>query len=165
MEVGNLTVLPVGTYQAGRMRVRFDVRLENLLTAARLVRSTAPAPPPGITGVVLFPWDVASIGGSGGVTIGGDGTEAGIDVPQGIEVLASEDWNGDGTPGSGAPHAFHAPADCGQQPQYCSRFEAFPELDAGTASPWRSVGFDVDPTVRTFRARFIVVADVQNSPP
>jgi hypothetical protein len=72
----------VGAFTPLRVRVRFDLALTNKLLHADLVSSTFPAPPPGVTQVVAFPFATDPAGLFG------------------LKVRASTDWNGTGASGS-----------------------------------------------------------------
>jgi hypothetical protein len=131
-----------------RVRIRFDLALTNNLQGADLVPATFPEPP--VQQVVAFPFATEPSSWWGG------------------RVRATGDWNGTGQPGSGAPwNFFNNDRHCwgSTPPSDCYRWEAYGEvLPAGATTPARTVGFDIDPTVRTFRVYVVVAADVRERP-
>lgn len=131
-----------------RVRIRFDLALTNNLHGADLVSATFPAPP--TQQVVAFPFSTEPSSWWGG------------------RVRATSDWNGTGQPGSGAPwNFFNNDNHCwsSSPPSDCYRWEAYGEvLPAGATTPARNVGFDVDPSVRTFRVYVVVAADIRERP-
>lgn len=131
-----------------RVRLRFDLALTNNLHGADLVPATFPEPPVGQ--VVAFPFSTEPSSWWGS------------------RVRATSDWNGTGQPGSGAPwNFFNNDRHCWSSapPSDCYRWEAYGEvLPAGATTPARSVGFDIDPSVRTFRVYVVVAADIRERP-
>lgn len=167
LTTSNYSASTVGQFQPNKIRVTFDVSLTNKLASVQLITPTFPTPPAGVTGVLLFPYSTTVTTTSGGVSVGGDGTDVIIELPNRGQTAPSTDWNGDGTAGSGAPFNFFNDADCSAAgANDCYRWEAYASpLAAGATSTAQTVGFDIDPTVANFRARLIVAADLQNSGP
>jgi hypothetical protein len=166
LTTSNFSASPVGQFTPGKVRVKFDVNITNRLASVQLITPTFPTPPAGVIGVLLFPFSTNVTTTTGGTSTGGDGTTIIIDLPNYGQVAPSTDWDGDGTPGSGAPFNFFNDAACGPSDNDCYRWSAFASpLAAGATSGNRTVGFDIDPTVANFRARLIVAADLANSGP
>lgn len=161
----NFQASAVGAFVPGRVRVTFDVVIENKLPGINFITPTWPTPP--APGVILVPLEQVVTTTPGGVT-GGDGNEVIVELPSYGQVLPSIDWNGTGTAGSGAPFSFFNDADCSLATSNdCFRWEAYtsPVLSAPATSEARNIGFDLDPTVGQFRARMIVAADLAPSAP
>lgn len=134
----NLTQTPGG---GGRILVRFDIAITNSLTNVTLIKSTVPAPPAGVTGVVLFPFQATASGGSSG------------------KVTPSADWDG-------APFNFFNDVNCtGAPTNDCFRWEEYAPLAPGATSAARTVGFEVDNSVQAFDVVMLLAADLQNVPP
>jgi hypothetical protein len=93
---------------------------------------------------MLFPFATTLTGGSGAID-------------------PSPDWNGEGTPGSGAPLNFFNDASCSSGTKSdCYRWQGFPApFAAGATTAPDSVGFDVDPTVLSFTTYFVLAADLE----
>lgn len=155
----NLRMSELGAYTPNKIRVTFDVSLENRLPSLALIAPTWPVPP--VASVIMFPLDFTVTSAPGGVT-GGDGNVIGVGLPGGGRVMPSGDWNGTGEAGSGAPYAFFSSVACPSSVTIdCFRWVSFgTRVDANVARAVRSVGFDIDPSVAQFRARMIVVADL-----
>ena len=158
----NYSASAVGAFDPGKVRVTFDINVLNKLPGIQLVTPTFPVPPAGASGVLLFPFEVATITTSGGVTVGGDGTDVIVEQPSSGAVVPSTDWDGDGSSGSGTPHNFFNDNGCAiGGDDDCYRWEAYVSpLAPGATSETRTIGFDIDPTVGQFRARLIVAADL-----
>ncbi len=167
LTTSNYNASAVGAFQPNKIRVTFDVSLTNKLASVQLITPTFPTPPAGVSGVLLFPYSTTVTTTSGGVSVGGDGTDVIVEQPNRGQTAPSIDWNGDGTAGSGSPFNFFNDADCSAAgANDCYRWEAFASpLAAGATSTAQTIGFDIDPTVANFRARLIVAADLQNSGP
>lgn len=166
LTTSNYFASAVGAVTPGKVTVRFDVNITNRLGSVQLITPTFPTPPAGVPGLFLFPFSTNVTTTSGGVSVGGDGTDVIIDLPNVGQVAPSTDWNGDGSAGSGSPFNFFNDTGCPAGSNDCYRWEAFAQpLAAGATSESRTVGFDIDPTVSNFRARIIVAADLQNSGP
>ena len=147
----------LGEFTPGKVRVTFDVNITNRLASVQLVTPTFPVPPAGTDGVVLFPYETVVTTTSGGVSVGGDGTDVIVELPNEGEVGSSIDWTGE-------PFNFFNDTGCGPESNDCYRHEVFAQpLAPGATSEVRTVGFDIDPTVGNFRARLIVAADLQNA--
>ena len=156
----NFQASAVGAFIPGKVRVTFDIVIENKLPGIKFITPTWPTPPS--TGVILFPLEQVVTTTPGGVT-GGDGNEVIVELPSYGQVVPSIDWSGNGAAGSGAPFSFFNDADCGLATSNdCFRWEAYDLeiLPAPATSSVRSVGFDLDPTVGQFRARMVVAADL-----
>ena len=132
----------VGQFIAKKVRVRFDVALTNRTTVP-LLTPTFPTPPAGTHSVMLFPFSTTLVAGNGAID-------------------ASTDWNGEGTPGSGAALNFFNDASCSSGAKSdCYRWEGFPSpFGPATTTAAQTVGFDVDPTVQTFVVYFVLAADL-----
>ncbi len=153
-----------GAFEPNRIRVTFDVLIENKLPGISFITPTWPvAPAPGVT---LFPLDYVVTTTPGGVT-GGDGNEVIIEAPSRGQVWPSIDWNGTGAPGSGAPYSFFNDADCSLAVSNdCFRWEAFdPTILPLSTSSVRTIGFDIDASVGQFRVRMIAAADLAAAGP
>jgi hypothetical protein len=131
----------VGQYSAKKVRVRFDVTITNQLHGASLVTPTFPLPPLGETRLLLFPFAVSQVTGGG-------------------SVKPSVDWDGE-------PFNFFNDYSCPSgSGNDCYRWEGFASpLAAGATTDSRTVGFDVDPTVQTFRTHLVLAADVMDQLP
>jgi hypothetical protein len=153
----NYSASAVGQFTPGKIRVSFDINITNRLASVELITPTFPTPPTGVTGVFLFPYSAVATVTTGGVSVGGDGTEVISEQPSFGAVDASAAWDG-------SPHNFFNDAGCAAGSNDCFRYEAYTQpLAAGSTSEARSVGFDIDPTVHSFRARLIVAADLRNA--
>ncbi len=156
----NFVATPIGANVPGKVSVSFDINITNKLTGVQLVGPTVfPAPPPGTTGPLLFPFDIAVAVTSGGTATGGQGNDIIVTLPSFGLVAPSLDWNG-------APWNFFNDVGCGSGSNDCFRFEEFAgPIFPGSTTAGQKVGFDLDPTVGQFTARLIVAADLQNSGP
>lgn len=155
----NYQASAVGAFAPGKIRVTFDVLIENKLPGVKFITPTWPVAP--AAGVILFPLDYVVTTTPGGVT-GGDGNEVIVEQPRFGAVAPSIDWSGTGAAGSGAPYSFFNDTDCSLATSNdCFRWEAYDaEIQPLTTSSVRTVGFDIDATVGQFRARMIVAADL-----
>lgn len=165
LTASNYRASAVGAFAPGKIRVQVDINISNRLNGVELITPTFPTPPTGVSGVLLFPFEATVPTTSGGVSVGGDGTEVIFEQPNRGLVDASVDWNGDGAIGSGSPFNFFNDAVCSPTTNDCFRWEAFSPVASGSTSEARTIGFDIDPTVGNFRARLIVAADLRNSGP
>lgn len=157
LTASNYHASAVGEFTPSKIRVTFDINITNRLASVELITPTFPTPPAGVTGVFLFPYSAVATVTTGGVSVGGDGTEVIVEQPSYGAVDASITWEG-------APHNFFDDNGCLSSSDPCFRFEAYTQpLAAGGTSEARSVGFDIDPTVGSFRARLIVAADLRNA--
>jgi hypothetical protein len=156
----NYTASAVGAFQPNKVRVSFDVAIENKLPGIRFITPTWPTPPAG-AGVVLFPLDYTVTTTPGGVT-GGDGNVIIVEQPNRGNVEPSIDWNGLGTAGSGAPFSFFNDTDCSAAASNdCFRWESYEnEILPLSGSAAKRIGFDIDASVGQFRVRMIVAADL-----
>jgi Carboxypeptidase regulatory-like domain len=155
----NYTASAVGAFTPNKIRVTFDVSIENKLPGVKFITPTWPVPPS--SGVILFPLDYVVTSTPGGVT-GGDGNVVIVEQPSFGGVAPSIDWNGTRAAGSGAPFNFFNDTDCSLATSNdCFRWEAFDlEILPLTGSLKQTVGFDIDASVAQFRTRMIVAADL-----
>ncbi|HKE90517.1 MAG TPA: carboxypeptidase-like regulatory domain-containing protein [Gemmatimonadales bacterium] len=166
LTASNFTASTVGQFTPGKVRVRFDLSITNILSNVELRTPTFPAPPPGVSGVLMFPFATHVTVTSGGVSVGGSGDSVIVELPNTGQVAPSTDWDGDGSAGSGAPFNFFNDTGCPAGSNDCYRYEAFAApIASGATTLSRTVGFDIDPTVSNFSAKIIVAADLHNSGP
>lgn len=153
----NLTQRPIGDSSKGQREVQFDVAIRNRLNGVRLVTSTFPQPPAGVQGLILFPFSSVATVDQGGVSTTGDGTTVVVELPgDSGQVAPSAEWDG-------AAFNFFNDQGCPASGNDCYRYEAYPQpLDPRQSTAAQTVGFVVDANVRSFRARLIVAADLQN---
>ena len=154
----NVRLSRVGEFAPGRVRVTFDVTIENRLPTLRLVTATWPSPPAPY--VVMFPLDYVVTSAPGGAADDG-GNDIAIGLPGAGRVSPSVNWDGTGATGSGQPFDFFHEAACTTVGSDCFRWVAFDTpLQAAQRPRTRTVGFDIDASVARFSARMIVVADL-----
>jgi hypothetical protein len=158
----NYQASPVGAYAPNKVRVTFDVGIENKLPGVALTTPTWPVPP--ASGVILFPLDYVVTTTPGGV-VGGAGNEVIVEVPSTGLIAPSVDWNGTGTTGSGAPFNFFNDDPCALATSNdCFRWKMYEASIAPLSmSSSRTVGFDIDASVAQFRTRLVVAADLAAS--
>jgi hypothetical protein len=151
----NFSASPVGAFTPGKIRVRFDLAVNNRLGQVSLAGPSAfPAPPPVTTGPLVFPYDIAVAATSGGSSSGNN--DIIVVLPSRGLVAPSTDWDG-------APFNFFNDADCAAPTAVsdCFRWEEYPgPIVSGATTAGRQVGFDIDPTVGQFTARILVAADI-----
>ena len=159
----NVRVSALGAFSPNRVRVTFDVTIENRLPSLALIAATWPTPP--TPAVILFPLDYAVTSAPGGVT-GGSGNSIAVSLPGGGSVVPSDNWNGTGAAGSGAPYGFFSSVPCPSSVTIdCFRWVSFgARVEPMGPRPTRTVGFDIDPSVGQFRARLIVASDLVPAP-
>ncbi len=137
----------------GRVRIRFDLKVTNKLKHSDLVTPTFPAPPSGVTGVLLFPFKTIALGSNGQP----------LPLAE-SRAVASVDWNGTGASGSGAPHNFFNSATClpvlGDD---CFRWESFGTVAAGATTAAHTVGFDADLLVSSLDVYVVLAADISEN--
>lgn len=158
LSTSNYQASAVGAFTPGMIRVTFDVNITNRISAINLITPTFPAPPAGTTGVLLFPFEAATIVSTGGATPGGDGTDIIVEQPSRGTVFPSIDFEGE-------PFNFFNDGACAVgNNDDCYRYQTFgqPLLGGGTSEA-QTVGFDIEPTVYRFRTRLIVAADIAPS--
>lgn len=159
---GTLSTSALNAFIPGAVRTTFDVAIQNNLTSVDLITPTFPAPPTGTTGVILFPFQVTVTETPGGVSVGGDGTDVLVELPNQGQVQPSVDWDL-------APFNFFNDDACGPTDNDCYRSEVFNStagsIAGGATSESRTVGFDHEPTVSQFRVRMIVAADLSDATP
>ncbi|MBC7895852.1 MAG: carboxypeptidase regulatory-like domain-containing protein [Cytophagaceae bacterium] len=153
----------LGAVQPNKILITFDLQINNKLNGVDLILPTWPTPPAGAAGPLLFPFEIGVTTTSGGVSVGGAGNEVIVTSPRGGAVTVSTDWNGNGTPGSGAPHNFFNDVGCTATANDCFRYEEYGPIAALGSSTSRTVGFLIDPTVGDFRVKMIVAADLRNA--
>lgn len=158
----NYRASAVGAFAPNKIRVSFDLTIENKLPGVALVTPTWPVPP--ASGIALLPLDNVVTTTAGGVT-GQDGSTVIVEQPSLGRVEASIDWNGSGAPGSGSPYNFFNDTDCAAATSNdCFRWELFdPLILPVSGSTTRTVGFDIDASVGQFRTRLIVAADLASA--
>jgi hypothetical protein len=141
---------------AGLRRVRMTLGLAPTQAGVVLAPSSTVTAPPGQRGVTVIPHDAAVVQDTGGVQVLG-GNVVDVELPSRGRVTPSTDFDGDGTPGGGAPFPFFESRRCPTLSPNgaCYRYETLP---AGSSAA-REVGFDVEPQVRRFRVRLLVAAD------
>ncbi len=146
-----------GAFEPNRIRVTFDVLIENKLPGISFITPTWPVAP--AAGVVLFPLDYVVTTTSGGVT-GGDGNEVIVELPSRGQVTPSIQWDG-------APYSFFNDADCSLAVSNdCFRWQAFDATILPLAtSRVETIGFDMDASVGQFRVRMIAAADLAPAGP
>lgn len=146
-----------GAFEPNRVRVTFDVLIENKLPGISFITPTWPVAP--AAGVVLFPLDYVVTTTSGGVT-GGDGNQVIVELPSRGQVTPSIQWDG-------TPYSFFNDADCTLAVSNdCFRWQAFDATILPLAtSRVETIGFDMDATVGQFRVRMIAAADLAPAGP
>lgn len=146
-----------GAFEPNRIRVTFDVLIENRLPGISFITPTWPAAP--APGVILFPLDYNVTTTTGGVT-GGDGNEVIVELPSYGQVTSSPAWDG-------APFSFFNDADCSLATSNdCFRWQAFDATILPLAtSRIETIGFDMDASVGQFRVRMIAAADLAPAGP
>lgn len=153
----NFSASAVGAFTPGKIRVQFDLAVTNRLSQVELIGPTVfPQPPPGTTGPLVFPYDIAVATTSGGTS--GSSNDVIVVLPSRGLVAPSTDWDG-------APFNFFNDTDCAAAggTTDCFRWEEFPPpLISGATTAGRRVGFDIDPTVGQFTARILVAADIHD---
>jgi hypothetical protein len=159
----NYQASPIGTYAPNKIRVTFDVTIENRLPSVAMTTPTWPQPPG--AGVMLFPLDyevtVTPDAGAGG------GSPIILTQPGAAIITPSVDWNGTGAAGSGSPYSFFNDTGCmAAVSDDCFRWIAYDlAIQPNSLSAIRTIGFDIDPSVAQFRARMVVAADLVATTP
>jgi hypothetical protein len=171
----NFFASPVGAIQANKVRVFFDLEVENKLSTVRLITPTFPDPPAGQSGLLLFPYSATAVTAAGGASVADENVVV-ITLPQGGTVTPNIDWNGGATldrpsfpfpPGPGGnPHSFFNDVSCTavpdpQAPSDCFRYETFGVLQPAVLSGARRIGFDMDASVGQFRVFVLAAADLE----
>ncbi len=162
MLASNVRTSAVGAFAPNKVRVTFDIAIENRLPGIQLITPTWPVAP--AAGVILFPIDYVVTLAPGGVS-GSGGNTILVEQPRFGTVMPSADFDGTGAPGSGAPYNFFTETNCSQTASKdCFRWKAYESSIAPrSVSSKRTIGFDIDPSVAQFRARMIVAADLAAS--
>lgn len=146
LQASNYSASAIGAVTPGKILIRFDLTVRNLVNAA-LSTSTFPVPPAGVAGVQAFPLEIAAALQPGGPLL--------PSPPETGPVQPSLDW-------SGEPHNFFDTSACGPSTNNCFRYEPFATIaPLGTSSPG-TVGFLVAPTVSEFRVTMLLAADLQS---
>lgn len=159
----NLQVGVIGSVQPGKVLITMDLLIANKLDAVDLLPPTWPSAPAGTSGPVVFPFEVSVVVTSGGVASGAASNELVVSSPRYGAVVASTEWDGNGSPGSGTPHNFFNDVGCVASANDCFRYETFSPIPPLGVSLPRTVGFLIDPTVGDFKVRMIVAADLRVS--
>jgi hypothetical protein len=149
LAASNLAATGPGTDGAppGRILVTFDLTLTSLRNDITLVRPTFPTPPADpLHRIYLIPLEVVP------TALAGNANEVIVELPNYGTVVPGIQFDG-------APHSFFIDTECGAGDNRCFRFEPYEPLPANAVSSPRSVGFLIDPTVGSFRARLLVAAD------
>ncbi len=157
LTANNYSASGVGTggAPAGKVLVKFDLALTNLLSSVDLITPTFPVSPG--AGVFAFPFSTTVTTTSGGVT--SSGNDVIIDLPNTGQVAPSVDFDGN-------PYNWFNDTGCPAGSNDCYRYETFPQpLSAGATTAGQQIGFVIDPTVANFRAKIIVAADLANAGP
>ncbi len=144
LQLSNFSAGAIGASVPGKVLIRTDLRIMNLLNAS-LVTPTFPVPPVGVSGVQVFPFEIFATDQPGGALV--------RSPPGSGPVQPSNDWSGD-------PHNFLNDVACFAPASDCFRYEPFPVVMPFGVSPMGSIGFLVEPTVRQFRASFLLAADL-----
>lgn len=159
----NLQVGVIGSVQPGKVLITMDLLIANKLDAVDLLPPTWPSAPAGTSGPVVFPFEISVVVTSGGVASGAASNELVVSSPRYGAVVASTEWDGNGSPGSGTPHNFFNDVGCVASANDCFRYETFSPIPPLGVSLPRTVGFLIDPTVGDFKVRMIVAADLRVS--
>jgi hypothetical protein len=156
VEVGRMERSVLGRFSPGKVRVFLAVRLHNALDRTRLLTPTLPTAPSG-EGIYLFGVQSVAIETPGGVSVAGNTVL--VESPSSGRVEPSAEWDG-------APYDYLRSGSCAAGGATCARWERFAApLAPGGTSDWRTVSYDIDPTVHHMRLRFIVGADLANAAP
>jgi len=158
VEVGRVDRSVLGRFAPGKVRVALSVRLRNALDRTRLLTPTLPEPPAG-EGIFLFAVQSVAVESPGGVTVSGNSVL--MASPSHGAVVPGPEWEGE------LFDYLRGPAStCGPTVSTCARWKRFAApISAGGTSEWRTVSYDIDPTVHHMRLRFIVGADLANAGP
>ncbi len=149
-----VTGVGLGGAPPGKVLVKFDIRITNLLTGANLITPTFPVPPG--PGIFLFPYSIRPT-----VTIGvnPNGTDIVVELLNTGQVVPGADFDG-------PPYHWVTGGGCVLGTSNCYRYESFTApLLAGGATASRTIGFELDPSVNNFRAKLVLAADLQNVGP
>ncbi len=153
ISTSNFSAGAVGAIVPGKVRITFDMTINNRLSGIRLITPTFPTPPAGVTGLQAFPFEISVTTTSGGVTSGGN--EVIVTSPRFGVVTPSTNWDGNF-------HNFFNDASCAVTDNDCFRYESFGTIEPLGSSTTQQVGFDIDPTVGDFRVKIILAADLEN---
>ncbi len=156
ISTSNFNASAVGAFIPGKVRITFDVTINNRLQGIKLITPTFPTPPAGVTGVQAFPFEITVTTTSGGVGQGSTTNEIVVSSPRFGVVVPSTNWNGN-------PHNFFNDSNCLPSDNDCFRYESFGSIDPLASSSTQQVGFDIDPTVGDFRVKVILAADLENA--
>src|SRR5262245_8558391 len=166
----NASGVGTGGAPAGKVLVKFNVSISNLLSGVKLVKPTFPTPPSTtLDRIYMFPFETPVKTTTGGTT---DSSNVVIvELPSHGEVTPSPDFNGDGATLTGDPFDFFNDTGCpaGENnttntSSDCFRYEAYTApLGPSSSTAFQTIGFVIDPTVAQFRARMIVAADLASA--
>jgi hypothetical protein len=156
VEVGRVDRSVLGRFTPGKVRVMVMLRVRNALDRTTLLTPTFPAPPAG-DGLYLFAVQSVAVESPGGVTVGGNTVL--VESPSFGTVVPGPEWEG------ALYDYLRGPATiCRSGISTCARWARFAApVAAGGVSGWRTVSYDIDPTVRHMRLRFVVAADLANA--
>ena len=159
LDVSNYSVSEVGALTPGKVRIRFDVSVTNRLPGVALVPPVVGSDDAAAPALMFFPLLQSAALTTGSTEVSQDGSVV-VNRASRAVVEPSVDWDGDG---SGHLNGFDFTGDsaCTMPAPGCTRWEALPPLPPGASSPVQTVGFDLDPTVTTFRAWLLLAADLQ----
>lgn len=156
VEVGRVDRSVLGQFAPGKVRVMVRLRLRNALDRTVLLSPTLPSPPAG-DGIYLFAVQSVAVESPGGVSVSGNTVI--VESPSHGSVIPGPEWEG------AAYDYLRGPSSsCVPSSSTCARWERFAApIAAGGTTEWRTVSYDIDPTVHHMRLRFIVAADLANA--
>lgn len=158
VEVRNVTRSGIGEFSPGRVRMRAELRVHNVLDRVQLLPSTFPIVPDGVNGLMLLAAAVEAVDEEGSVGVAGGNTVI-VRAPSHGRVSVSRDW-----PGEPFDYQRSTFATCSDPRRMCARYVELPApLLPRAASPWVTVGFDVEPSVRRVRVRLLLAADLADA--
>jgi hypothetical protein len=156
VEVGRVDRSVLGRFAPGKVRVVLGIRLHNVLDRTILLTPTFPSPPAG-AGIYLFAVQSVAVETPGTVTVSGNTVL--VEAPSHGAVAPGPEW--EGTP---YDYLRGASSLCTPSVATCALWERFAApMAAGGVSEWRTVSYDIDPTVHHMRLRFVVAADLTNA--
>jgi hypothetical protein len=155
LSTSNFQASAVGAFIPGKVRITFDLTVNNRLGGIELITPTFPTPPAGVTGVQAFPFEISVTTTAGGVGQGTTTNEIVVTSPRFGVVVPSTNWDGN-------PHNFFNDAGCPTTATDCFRYESFGVIQPASSSTTQQVGFDIDPTVGDFRVKVLLAADLEN---
>ncbi|MDQ8167319.1 MAG: carboxypeptidase-like regulatory domain-containing protein [Gemmatimonadota bacterium] len=158
LSTSNFQASAVGAVLPGKVRITFDVTINNRLSGIRLITPTFPTPPAGVTGVQAFPFEISVTTTAGSVGQGSTTNEIVVTSPRFGAVVPSTNWDGNS-------HNFFNDAGCPSTATDCFRYESFGQIEPSSSSSTQQVGFDIEPTVGDFRVKVLLAADLENGTP